>query len=129
MNNDEIDVPDYFAKQVMEAIEQVSDKSELEQRLRHIMRDSFIRDNDPEAASMHDKQRAKLKSNEYMIDAVLMMDVIEHFDGDAVKAEQWLQRPVLALGGLSAMEHCTTYIFGNKDVEALLNKLRHGMTA
>jgi putative toxin-antitoxin system antitoxin component (TIGR02293 family) len=56
----------------------------------------------------------------------LFAQAAELFEGDEQAARRWLQRPLKALGGQTALELAKTDV-GTREVEALITRLEHGV--
>jgi putative toxin-antitoxin system antitoxin component (TIGR02293 family) len=56
----------------------------------------------------------------------LFAQAVELFEGDDAGARRWLERPLRALGGRTALDLAKTDV-GTREVEALIGRLEHGV--
>ena len=56
----------------------------------------------------------------------LFADAVDLFDGDVAEARAWAATPREALGGRSPLDSSSTDV-GSREVEALIDRLRHGV--
>jgi putative toxin-antitoxin system antitoxin component (TIGR02293 family) len=58
--------------------------------------------------------------------ARVLSRAIEFYGGDEVAAQEWIKRPLRALGGISALEMAKTEV-GAREVEKLIHQIEHGV--